>query len=93
MESAIRTIVDEVPQGCVFDSHFVINELIKRFSDEYLTFAARFVGGNQQPTLPAHGQIGKEINKLDPTVIERIGEAWSENIHKRPGKCTCWRKR
>ena len=93
MESAIRTIVNEVPQGCVFDSHFVINELIKRFSDEYLSFAGRFAGGNQKPTLPAHGQIAQEINKLDPAVIEKIGEAWSENIHKTPGKCTCWRKR
>ncbi len=93
MENAIRTIVNEIPQGCVFDSHFVINELIKRFSDEYLSFAARFAGANQQPTLPAHGQIGQEINKLDPTVIEKIGEAWSENIHKTPSRCTCWRKR
>ena len=92
MESAIRTIVDEVPQGCVFDSHFVINELIKRFSDEYLFFAARFAGG-QQPTLAAHGQIGQEINKLDGTAIERMGDAWSENIHKTPSLCTCWKKR
>jgi hypothetical protein len=92
METAIRTIVDQVPKGCVFDSHFVINELIKRYSDEYLTFACRFAGGNEQPTLAAHGQIGQEINKLDGTVIAKVGEAWSENIHRTPSPCTCWRK-
>jgi hypothetical protein len=92
MRTAIRKIVNEVPQGCVFDSHFVINELIKRFSDEYLSFAGRFAGG-KQPTLAAHGQIGQEINNLDPIVIETMGDAWSENIHRRPGRCTCWRKR
>ena len=92
MENALRIIVDGVPQGCIFDSHFVINELVKRFSDEYLSFASRFAGG-QQPTLAARGQIGQEINKLDRTVIERIGDAWSENIHKTPSLCTCWKKR
>ena len=92
MQTAIRTIVNEVPKGYVFDSHFVINELIKRFSDQYLSFASRFASGNQQVTLAAHGQIGQEINRFDGTVIERIGDAWSENIHKTPSQCTCWRK-
>jgi len=92
MEGAIRIIVDKVPKGCVFDSHFVMNELIKGFSDKYLSFAGRFAGGNKQPTLPAHGQIGQQINKLAPKVIKKIGPAWSENIHKKPSRCTCWRK-
>ncbi|HET9178773.1 MAG TPA: hypothetical protein VFQ24_10505 [Terriglobia bacterium] len=92
METAIRQIVDEVPQGCIFDSHFVINQLIKRCSDQYLAFASKFAGG-KRATLAAHGQIGMEINKLDGTVIEKIGDAWSETIHTAPGRCTCWRKR
>ena len=61
MQTAIRTIVDEVPQGYIFDSHFIINELIKRFSDQYLSFASRFTAGNQQGTLSSHGQIGQDI--------------------------------
>jgi hypothetical protein len=40
-----------------------------------------------------HGQIGQEIKKIDGTVIEIVGDAWSENIHKTPSLCTCWRKR
>ena len=92
MEAAIRQIINDVPQGCIFDSHFVISELVKGFSDEYLKFAAKFSGG-QQPTLAVHGQIGQEIKKIDGTVIEIVGDAWSENIHKTPSLCTCWRKR
>lgn len=92
MKTAIRTIVNKVPRRCVFDSHFVMNELIKGFSDKYLSFAGRFADGNKQPTLPAHGQIGQQINKLAPKVIKKIGPAWSENIHKKPSRCTCWRK-
>jgi hypothetical protein len=92
MEAAIRAIIDEVRQGCIFDSHFVINELVKRFSDVYLQFAARFSSG-QQPTLAVHGQIGQEINRLNGTVIDLMGDAWSENIHRTPSLCTCWKKR
>ncbi len=93
METAIRTIIADVPQGHIFDSHFVINELVKRFSDQYLSFAARFAVGNPQLTLTAHGRIAQGIDTLDGTVIDRIGDAWSENIHKILSKCACWRKR
>lgn len=92
METAILAIVNEVPRGHVFDSHFVINELIKRSSDQYLDFAGKFARGKGQPTLPTHGQIGRAINKLNGTVIEKLGRAWSENIHKRQSRCTCWKK-
>jgi len=92
MQNAIQSIVNEVPKGHIFDSHFIINELIKRFSDEYLTFASKFAKNNQNITLIAHGNIGQEINKLDGTVLHKIGDAWSENIHKTPSKCTCWKK-
>ena len=64
MESAIRTIVDEVPREHVFDSHFVMNELIKRFSNKYLSFAGGFATDDEKRTLVAHGKIGQEINNL-----------------------------
>ncbi len=93
MESAIRTIVDEVPREHVFDSHFVMNELIKRFSNKYLSFAGGFATDDEKRTLVAHGKIGQEINKLNGTIVDKIGAAWSENIHKKPSPCTCWKKR
>ncbi len=90
MQNSIKVIIKEIPKGHIFDSHFVINELLKRFSDEYLTFSCKFAKNNNKITLSAHGQIGKKINKLND--IKQIGEAWSENIHKTPSKCTCWEK-
>jgi len=92
MQNAIQSIVNGVPKGHIFDSHFIINELIKRFSDEYLTFVSNFAMDNQNITLTSHGKIGQEINKLNGTVLQKIGDAWSENIHKTPSKCTCWKK-
>lgn len=92
MDNAIQTIVTEVQQGYIFDSHFVINELIKRFSDEYLSFASGFAGAGPNITLAVHGQIGKKIKNLNVGTIQFIGDSWSENIHKTPSKCTCWRK-
>ncbi len=92
MKNAIQSIVNEVPKGHIFDSHFIINELIKRFSDKYLAFVSNFAMGNQNITLTSHGKIGQEINKLDGSILQKIGDAWSENIHKNPSKCTCWKK-
>lgn len=90
MRESIQLIINEIPTGLIFDSHFIINELIKRFSDEYLTFISSLTNDSGNITLIAHGNIGKEINRQNN--IELVGEAWSENIHKKPSKCTCWRK-
>lgn len=93
MNEAIRNIIDEVPKRCIFDSHFIINELIKRFSDEYLSFAGNLPTGSPNLTSTVHGQIALEIkNFTKEGLIEKIGESWSENIHKTPSKCTCWKK-
>ncbi len=90
MQNSIQTIVNDIPKGYIFDSHFIINELIKRFSDQYFTFISKFAKQDEINTFIVHGQIGIEINKLDS--IKQIGKAWSENIHKKPSECTCWEK-
>ncbi len=92
MEDLIRSIVDSVPYGCIFDSHFVINRLIKDHSDEYLRFASQFASSNQL-TLSVHGMIGQLINRFDGSLLHRINdESYSENIHGNPSRCTCWQK-
>ncbi len=90
MQNSIKKIIEDIPKGCIFDSHFIINELIKKYSDQYLYFVKKFIKKDNQITLILHGQIGKEINKLNN--IKKIGDSWSENIHKTPSKCTCWEK-
>lgn len=92
MKNAIEKIVNEVPGGNIFDTHFVISELIKNHSDDYLHFASRYSSSNKI-TLTTHGQIGKEINKLDGEIVDYVGQSWSENIHREASECTCWKKR
>lgn len=93
MENLIHSIVDSVPSGCIFDSHFVIHQLIKNHSDEYLRFAAQSADSNQL-TLSVHGQIGQLINRLDGSLLRKLsGSSYSENIHGNPSPCTCWQKR
>jgi UDP-N-acetylglucosamine enolpyruvyl transferase len=86
-----EAIVKNVPKGFIFDSHFVISELIKSHSDQYLTFSSKYAESSKV-TLSTHGQIGKEINKLNGDLIELIGPSWSENIHRNSSECTCWKK-
>jgi hypothetical protein len=81
----IEIIVNQVPHGCIFDSHFVITTLIKIPSDEYHRLGAAYL-----QTKKAHSEISKQIDKCD---VERIkGHSWSDTIRGKPGKCACWRR-
>jgi hypothetical protein len=91
MKNTIEEIVKNVPKDCIFDTHFVIGELIKNNSDQYLSFACKYAESSEI-TNSTHMQIGKEINKLDGSILEKIGPSWSENIHRNPSECTCWKK-
>jgi len=92
MQYAISEILDRIPKGKVFDSHYVISQLIKHHSDAYLTFAGG-INANFDRTLVVHGQIGKQIAKFESGSISRISNmSWSENIHGSPSECTAWEK-
>jgi len=93
IQTAIRQIIDEVPSGCVFDSHFVIVCLLEKYSDEYLEFASSVNAGTNK-TLAVHGKIGQEIARFENADLARLThESWSKNIHGNDSRCTCWRKR
>jgi len=91
MHKAIRKIVGKIPSGMIFDSHFVIEQLIKKHSNAYLTFAAS-IGGAQKNTVSIHGQIGQEIERVCDDLVEKLDDAWSTNIHGTPSKCKAWRR-
>jgi len=92
MQNAISEILNGIPRGKIFDSHYVISQLIKRHSDAYLTFASGINAGLDR-TLAVHGQIGKEIAKFESGLISRIDNmSWSENIHGNSSECTAWEK-
>jgi hypothetical protein len=95
IQDAIKRIIEVIPKGKIFDSHYVINQLISDYSDEYLTFASS-IADSQNKTSTVHGQIGKEIKKFsDSGLIKQEGETgdfWSDNIRGNASECTGWKK-
>ena len=51
MKNTIQKIIKKVPKGKIFDSHYVINQLISDYSDEYLAFASELIN-SQKATKP-----------------------------------------
>ena len=92
MQNTISQILNGILKGKIFDSHYVISQLIKLHSDVYLTFASG-ISASSDKTLAVHGQIGKEIAKFEPQLISRLDNmSWSENIHGNSSECTAWKK-
>ncbi|MBN1787393.1 MAG: hypothetical protein JW806_03260 [Sedimentisphaerales bacterium] len=91
MKNCIEKILQEVKPGYYFDSHFVVDELIKNYSDDYLNFCSGYQGNNI--TLTVHRQIGHLIAKFEGILVERQqGQSWSVNIHGSSSECALWRK-
>ncbi|MCR4422615.1 MAG: hypothetical protein GYA61_08305 [Spirochaetales bacterium] len=86
MEEVIKSIIESIPSGYVFDTHAIIEYLLQNNSDIYLS------SYNGNSTELYHGDIGRLIAEFENTIIERVGDSWSLNIHKRFSKCACWRK-
>ncbi len=85
----IRQIIETIPQGAFFDSHFVIDRMIKDCSDDYLNFCGQFKGSNI--TLTAHQQIGHQIAKFEGQLVRRQqSQSWSTNIHGNGSPCALW---
>jgi hypothetical protein len=88
MRNIIQTIIqDEIPQGCVFDAHSIIEYLIQNDSDIYLSSYQ-----NGWSTEYYHSEISKKIASFEGTVLKRAGVCWSLNIHKKFSRNVCWIK-
>ncbi len=87
MQNAVNQVISRIEGGFVFDSHFVIREIIKHHSDVYIRFA-----GRDETTAQMHGRIAQIIQSL-PSVAQLPQKAWSENIHGYPSECALWHKR
>jgi hypothetical protein len=91
MKNAIREIIENVPKGKIFDSHYVINQLISDYSDEYLAFASK-IETQKNETALVHGQIAQEIKKNSDLVELIDGEFWSDNIRGKASECAGWKR-
>lgn len=88
MKNIIQSIINsEIPKGCVFDAHSIIEYLIQNHSDIYLS---SFKTGT---TEYYHSEISKTIALFEESIIERTGECWSMNIRKKFSINKCWTKK
>lgn len=93
MDSTIRAIVSAVPSGLAFDAHYVIDTLIRDYSDIYLLFA-RTITAQTNVTPYMHSEIAKKIDSLNGSLIDRQPEkSLSYNIRENATPCTLWIKR
>jgi hypothetical protein len=91
--SAIETVLKNIKSGHHFDTHHVIDQMIRNHSDDYIRFVSKFAEG-KEPTLTAHQQFGQEVAKFDGELIERQdGRSCSINIHGNPSECALWKRK
>ena len=88
MRELIQSIIqNEIPKGCVFDAHSIIEYLIQNQSDVYLSSYQ-----NGQNTAHYHSEISKTITEFESSIIKRVGKSWSMNIHGKFSENVCWIK-
>lgn len=88
MRELIESIIKrEIPKGCVFDAHSIIEYLLQKHSDVYLLSHQK-----DWNTVYYHSEISKTIAVFEKSIIERVGESWSMNIHRKFSTNVCWIK-
>jgi len=88
MKEIIKSIIDSIPSGMIFDTHTIIEYLLQKDSDVYLN---NYNG--KTSTELYHSYISQVIADIEKGgLVERIGDSWSLTIHKTFGKCACWKK-
>jgi len=87
METIIDEILKDIPKEAIFDSHTIIEIIIGNYSDDYLQ------NYKHSSTELYHGYIAQLIAKYETSIIERIGQSWSKNLHGKFSICTCWKKK
>ena len=92
MEAIVKQIIGRIESGVAFDSHFVIDTLIKEHSDDYLRFAAENLALSGV-TKYVHSEISKIILSLEGEAVEKLPyDSLSYNIHGDASRCALWRK-
>ncbi|MDR1813162.1 MAG: hypothetical protein LBQ87_10090 [Candidatus Fibromonas sp.] len=105
MENAIKEIIGKIHKGKIFDSHYVINQLISDHSDVYLLFASELISSQKTTkkldiTAYVHSQISKKIGTLDLSdLVTRVKldvkktEFRSINVRGNATDCAGWKRK
>ena len=89
MQEVVRSVLNGIDKGLVFDAHFVIAQIInhKKHSDVYIHFAKQV-----ETTAHMHSRIAKLIGKSGLAKPLSKYKSLSNTIHGTPGKCSLWQK-
>ena len=92
MNSIVEQIISKIDKGKAFDSHFVIDTIIKEYSDEYLTFVANHLASSKV-TEYAHSEIAKIIASLKESLVQDLPyKSISYNIRGKASSCALWKR-
>jgi len=92
MDTSIETIIRGIPRNVAFDAHYVIDTLIRDYSDVYLNYATT-MGAQDGITPTMHSQISRRISQLEGSLIANTDmQSWSYNIRGRASECKLWRR-
>jgi len=92
MDSIVEQILHGVEKGNAFDSHFVIDTIIRDHSDDYLTFVANHLASSKI-TEYAHSEIAKIISSFKGSLVQDLPyKSISYNIRGKASPCALWQK-
>jgi len=91
MQNTVNQVVKKIKQGVVFDSHFVISEIItqKHYHDTYIHSACP---NGAMKTGQLHGQIAQCIGR-SPSAEKMKDKSWSHDIFGDAKGCQLWRRK
>lgn len=86
IDAAIAAIVNDIPAGSYFDSHYVILKLKNEHEDVYNEYVSTH--GGVANLAGAHGQLGILINnKIDGVTKVEPGSSYSYSTNGK--ECSC----
>lgn len=92
MNSIVENIIRGIEIGNAFDSHYVIDTIIKDHSDDYLTFVANHLASSNV-TEYAHSEIAKVIASFRRILVRDLpNRSLSYNIRGNASLCTLWER-
>jgi hypothetical protein len=92
MNTIVEQIIRTVGRGNAFDSHFVIDTIIREHSDEYLTFVANYLASSRV-TEYAHSEIAKIIASFRGSLVRDLPyQSTSYNIRGKASSCALWER-
>lgn len=92
MKNIIAQIINKIDKGFVFDSHYVIDTVIRDHSDDYLKFVSHNLA-TSKITEYAHSELAKIIASFRGNLVNILPyKSISYNIRGKASPCALWER-